>query len=161
MLARHQHVGGLDVAVHEPARVGGLERRGHLGHDLRRARRRQRAFGRDQRPQVVAGDEAHREVEHPVLLARPEDGEDVGMVERRREARLDDEALAEAAVARELRRDQLERHPAVQRELDRLVDDAHAAAPDHPLEAVAGDHGAEGGLDHDPFLPALSRPVGT
>ena len=37
ILGRHEHVGGLDVAVDEPAGVGGVERGGDLADDPHRA----------------------------------------------------------------------------------------------------------------------------
>src|SRR5215208_25208 len=103
------------------------------------ARRRQLALGVEQRPQVAALHEAHGEVELSVVLPRLVDGDHVRMVERRGEARLAEETGAEALVLRQLRRDQLERHGALERQVCRPVDDAHAAATDQRLDPVAGE----------------------
>ena len=65
------------------------------------------------------------------------------MIERGREARLAQEALAERAIVGELGRDQLQRDGAVERELGRPVDDAHAAAADDAVDPVAGQLGSE------------------
>ena len=56
-----QHVGRLDVAVHEPGGVRGVERAGDLRDDPRRPLRRERALAPHERAQVVAGDVAHRD----------------------------------------------------------------------------------------------------
>ncbi len=61
------------------------------------------------------------------------------MVDRGGRARLAHEALAEVGVLGELRRDQLQRDRAVEVELERAVDDAHAAAARDPQDAVAGE----------------------
>ena len=55
------------------------------------------------------------------------------------DARLAPEAVAEASSSAKLARQQLERHRAAERELRRLVDDTHAAAAEHPFDAVAAD----------------------
>jgi hypothetical protein len=65
------------------------------------------------------------------------------MVERGGELRLGEEAIAEALVLRELGRDQLERHLAVQSQILGEVDDAHAAPAEEGLDQVAGELGAD------------------
>src|SRR6202008_3736916 len=50
--------------------------------------------------------------------------------------------------------DELQGHGAVERLVDRLVDDAHAAAAHEPLEAGAGDHGADAGVEHGSVVTA-------
>ena len=52
----------------------------------------------------------------------------------------------EAHVLGQLGRDQLQRHGPLERQVDGRVDDAHAPAAEHPLDAVAGD-GADAGSD--------------
>ena len=80
-----QDVGGLDVAMDEPGAVGGVERRAELGDHAGRAGRLEGAALAHQRAQVPALDVTHRDVRDPVLLARVVDGDDVRMVDRRRE----------------------------------------------------------------------------
>ncbi len=65
------------------------------------------------------------------------------MVDRRREPRLGDEALAEARLARTLGGDELERDRPPERLLGRLVDDPHPAAADEPDDPVPGDDRAD------------------
>ena len=65
--------------------------------------------------QVAALDEAHRDVQLPVDLARVVDRDDVRMLERGRHPRLGQEALPERDVLGELRREQLQRDVAVER----------------------------------------------
>ena len=84
----------------------------------------------------------------PALLAGPVDGDDVGVVDRGGDARLALEALAEAGVAGPLRRDQLDRDGAAERELRRAVDDAHATATGDRLDAATGDLGAWEEIGH-------------
>ena len=54
--------------------------------------------------------------------------------------RLAHEPRPQLRVVDVRRVDQLQRDRPVERQLDRLVDDAHAAAPDQRDQAVAGDH---------------------
>jgi hypothetical protein len=65
------------------------------------------------------------------------------MVERRRQARLDEEALAKRGVLGQARCQELQRHRALQGQIVGAVDDAHAAAADQLLQPVAGDLGAD------------------
>jgi hypothetical protein len=60
-----------------------------------------------------------------------------------RQARLDEEALAEVAIGGEARGEQLQRKRAVEGDVVRAVDDAHAATAQHLLEPVAGDLGGD------------------
>ena len=61
------------------------------------------------------------------------------MVERRRDARLAQEALAEAAVLGELRRDHLQRHLPPQPSFLGTVNRAHPAPADERLDEIAGE----------------------
>jgi len=82
-----QDVRGLDVAVHQPARVRRVERGGYLRGDRDRALRLQRPVG-EQRAQVAAVDVAHRDVELAVGLVGVVHGHNVRVVEGGGEARL-------------------------------------------------------------------------
>ena len=155
-----EHVGGLDVAMHEPAPVRGVERARDLGEDVERALGRQPALPAQQRSHVAAVDEAHREVQLPVVLAGLIDRDDVRMVQGGGKARLLEEAAPEQLVPGQLGRDQLQRHRALEREVGRPVDNAHAAATDHRLDLVAGEaRAAVQGDAHDPA--PVSRSVAT
>ncbi len=82
-----------------------------------------------------------------VLLPRPVDRHDVRVVDQRGQPRLALEALAEGGIGGAIGRDQLERDRPVEVELDRPVDDAHAAAPRDRLDAEVAEDvtGREGG----------------
>ena len=66
------------------------------------------------------------------------------MLERRRQPRLAQEALAEAHVLGEVRREQLQRDVAVEREIVGAIDDAHPAAAEQRLDPVAGELASDG-----------------
>ena len=79
----------------------------------------------------------------PVDLARVIDRDDVRMRQRGGDPRLVREALPETGGFREIGRDHLQRGLAAQRQVVRLVDHAHPAAPDPRVEPVAGDDRAD------------------
>ena len=147
MLARQQHVGGLDVAVHEPGGVRGVQAGGHLGDDARGAPGGERALVLEAAVQVGPVDVAHDQVQAAVVLARGVHGHEVGMVDRRGQARLEREARAQARVARPVGGDHLDGDGAAQVELRRAVDDAHPAAAGDRLDPAARDLRAGGELE--------------
>jgi len=138
-----QDIGGLDVSVHETLGMGRVQRLCHLRDELHGARRIQRAVVGQEPGKIGALHVAHGQVQLAFCLTCPVDRHDVRMVERGGQLRLPQEALPEAAVLRELRRDHFQRHLA--RELFFLgpVDGAHAAAADQRLDPVAGDGAAQ------------------
>jgi hypothetical protein len=141
----HEDVGGLDVAVHDPARVRSVERVGDLDPELEDLRRRQRPLPDPllQRPPLQV---LHHQERLALVLADVVDGADVGVVERRGGHRLALEALARGLVVEQLLRQELERHRAVEPRVLRPANDAHAAATEPLEDAVVGDgppdHGA-------------------
>ena len=99
---------GLHVRVHQAARVGRVEGARHLRDQGRGA------FGLERLPteedaQILCRDKTHREEEATIVLPCLVDREDLGVVEGGRELRLAQEAIAEARVVSDLRRDELER----------------------------------------------------
>ncbi len=110
LLLVEEDVRRLHVPVHEAPPVGGVERTRHLGQDRQRPLGRERALALENALQVAPLHVAHREVELPVAVAGLVDRDHVRMVERRREARLAQEATPEVVVLGELGGDQLERH---------------------------------------------------
>jgi hypothetical protein len=134
-----EDVARLDVAVDQAAGVGGVERAGHLGHDGQGPGRGQAALAPQQGRQVHPVDVAHGDVEQPAVLAGLVDRDDAGMVDAGRDPRLAQEPPAEHVVGGQLGREHLERDPAVEAQLHRPVDLAHAPAPQAGLDPVAGD----------------------
>ena len=110
--------------------MGSVESAGYLGEDRERSLGRELALALEDRLQVAPLDVAHRQVELAVPLARLVDRDDVWVVERRREPRLLQKAGSEAFVLGQLGRDQLQSHWALERQIGRPVNDAHAAPAD-------------------------------
>ena len=106
-----QHVGGLDVAMHEAARVSRIEGARDLREDADRVRRVQAAVF-EAFSEVTPLDVAHGDEEE--FLGRPGlvDRDDVRMVDRRGQLRLVEEAVAERFVLGEAGSEQLERDAA-------------------------------------------------
>lgn len=73
----------------------------------------------------------------PWALAGLVDGDDVPVVERGRDLRLAQEPRAETCVLRQSRRQQLQRHGAIQPQVVGEVDDPHPASAQQPLDPVA------------------------
>ena len=135
-LAADEDVGGLDVAMHQAALVRGVERGGHRRDDAQHALEGQLAAV-DDLAQVGPGDEAHREVQDAAILAAAVDGDDVRVLERCREPSLRLEPPHRVRVLRVLGRDDLQRDGPVEVLVGRAVDDAHPAAIDHAVDAIA------------------------
>ena len=135
----HQHIRGLDVAVDESPCMGGVERACDLTDDVESTVELERAGLLEQPRQVDAVDEPRRQKELAVSLPHRIDRKDTRVVDRGREVGLAHEPVAESGIAGKPRRDQLQRHGAVECELGRAIHDAHAAAADHRLDAIPAD----------------------
>ena len=136
-----QDVGGLDVAVHQAARMGGVEGVGDAGHDPGRPPGRDLAALGDQVLQARALHVPHGDEEAALVVAGAVDRDDVRVLETGGDHRLAHEQLAETGVAGALGRDQLQGDLAPQLGVARAVDDAHAAPAREALDEVAGDDG--------------------
>ena len=147
-----QDVAGLHVPVDETSRVRGVERRRDLRHDLDRAIGRQRPPVRDQVPEIVSLEVAHRDVQDAVGLSGGVDGHDVGVLGGGRSLGLVDEALPERLVPRQVGTQQLEDDVATRRRLFGQVHGAHAALAEYRDDPVAGDLGADPGVAHRVFV---------
>ena len=123
---RDHGVGGLDVAVDDAARVGLLQRRGHLLPEVDDPVHVERA-AREELAQVLALDVLHGDEVRPVVDADVVDVRDVRVVEGRGGARLALEPLAVDLVDGQLRGQHLDRDGAVEPRVPRPVDLPHAA----------------------------------
>src|SRR5690606_20984907 len=118
---------------------------GHLVHDARRPRRRQRAARLDEIGERLALDELHREIDQAVgRLAEVIDAADVRVREPRRVARLAIEARDRVGIGVHPRMHHLERALAAHLHVLGQVDGAHPAFAELLDHVVAiGDHLAE------------------
>ena len=139
VVGSQQDVAGLDVTVHQPRRVDGIERIADLGCDPRGAIGAERSRAADERADVITVDVAHDEERDAVRLAGVQHGDHVRVLDRRRAARLAQEALLRLRVVEQLRSDDLERHGSPERDLVGAIHDAHAAAPDDVVDPVPGE----------------------
>ena len=139
LLGVDQHVARLDVAVHEAARVRGVERRCDLSDQRDRPRGLQPAVAAKHRAEIAALDEPHRDVDVPVRLAGGVDRDHVRMVDARGQLRFAQDAVARGLVVHEPRREHLQCDGSCQMAVDGAEDLAHATAPDQALERVPGD----------------------
>ena len=155
VVVAEEHVGGLDVAMHEPGGMCRVQRSRHLVDDRGGAGRLEPAGVADQLVQVGPRDPAHHEVQPPVLLAGLVDGDHVRVIDRGRHPRLALEALAEVAVGGVLGGDQLERDRAAQRDLGGAVDDPHPAAAGDRLDPAARDMSALEHVGHPSMLTRM------
>ena len=132
---------GRQIAVDDPLVVRGGEPLGHLARHLHRATDRQ-ASASEHVAKALAADELHRDERRALGFAHFVDRGDVRMLQRRRGLGLLHEAAAALGVGDELRKQHLERDFAVERRVDRSVDDAHAAAAELADERVVGQRAA-------------------
>ena len=137
-----QDVRWLDVAVHDTGGVGGVQRRGDLEDDRHRAWRGQGAESLENAVEVGALDHAHLQVHLPVDFAVIVDRHDVGFLQSAGDARLALHPLAEHRILAELGGHQLDRDRPLLHGVLGLVDLAHPAAAQQPLEVVGPEHRA-------------------
>ena len=136
-LGRDQDVAGLDVAVHDAVAVGEAEGGGHVGGDLGRPARVQRALGADDLGEAAALDVLHDDEVGAALLAPVVDGHDVGVVEVGRGLRLAAEPLDEGRVLGVLGEQDLDRDGPVEQQVPGQVHVGHAAPRQAPVHLVA------------------------
>ena len=108
----------------------------------------------DDQVQALALDELHGIEADIAVLADLEDRHDVGVVQPGRGAGLAAEPLLDQPVAGHLPRQDLQRHPAAQRDLLGLVDHAHAAPADLAEDPVVAD--LPQGRIRGPGIPGLA-----
>ena len=140
VLDRDQDVGGLDVAMNQPAAVGGVERGGELLEQLDCPVRLDRPVLDQHLAQVGAGDVIHHEEQHPLVLAGVVDPDDVRVVQRRGDPHLALEPLAELLVLGQRGGEDLQRIDPVQRDIGDAVDQSHPATADEVVDPVTADY---------------------
>ena len=116
----------------------GVEGRPDLADDAERAPQGEPAFVRKHRLEIAPVDAGHGDVEQAVLVPGVVDGNDAGVVERRGQPRLAEEALAEVRFA-ECRREQLQGGLASEPDVLGAVDDARRAAAELLDDPVAAE----------------------
>ena len=131
-----EHVGGLDVAVHHVVGVRVVQPVGSLGADLQDAGKGKGFLLLEEGFEVRPLQQFHDDVGSAPLLAQVVDGDDVHMVEVGRGAGLHVKPLAEVGVVGELAGHGLDGHFPVQDRVEGLVDDAHGAPADDPVQIV-------------------------
>ena len=159
--ARHQHVGGLHVAVHEAGAVRGVERVGDLLADADHVGDRAgRPCSSMRWRSVRAVDQLHHDVGDAVVVAGVVGRHDVRVDEPRRGDRLVAEPGAGRVVGGEVGAQDLHRDPARQH---RVVGDPHRGhpAPGERLDELvaAAEHTAGRGQFHGVIrVPAADAP---
>lgn len=128
----------LDIAVHQPRFVSGVQRQGHLLDDVHRTGGRQRA-GSQHRLEISPLDEAHGHEEPAVDLAEIVDRDDVRFLESRRDAGLPTESFGERFVVCEVGREHFDCDDALGGGVECLPDLAHAALPQQLTQLVAAE----------------------
>ena len=125
--------------------MGGVERAGHLLEQAQRPLGVE-GPGAQQLRERRAVDQPHGQEQLVPGLSDLVHVEHVGVLERGLHHALAADPVHERGVLRQLGPQDLQRDPAVERDLHGLVHHAHPAAPEHALDAIAADHRAD--LDH-------------
>jgi hypothetical protein len=131
-----EEVGGLDVAVHQPAHVRVVERGGHLPADVRGLRGRQPVVTVEHAAQAAAFEQLE-DHERQLVLAPVVDGHDVRMVQRGRELSLGPKPPEETGVVGERGMEDLDRHAAAEADVVGDVHPATRARADRRPQAVS------------------------
>ena len=147
-----QDVLRLQVAVHHLFAVRRIQGRAQLAGEFEPALERHTAGVVDQVGQILALDEGHGDVLHAAEIAQVVDAQNVLVGDAAGQQQLLLEAL-HGLRAGQLRAHQLERHGAVEFQVERLVDRPHAALAQQPFDAIAvGEHLAFGNVKHGPAV---------
>ncbi len=133
-----QHdVGGLDVAMDDAGEVGGVQGVGHVGRDLHRPRRTERAVLLKVFPKGLAPHQFHHDRVDALDRDRVVDRHDAAMVQSRRRPGLVAEPRDEAGIVGQVTVQDLDRHPPVQRQVEGAPDLRHPAGGQEIMEFVA------------------------
>ena len=154
-----EDVAGLHVAMDEPGRVRGVERRrpparrGSIA-----ALRLEAAVPPEELAQIGALDVLHREVEPAVLLAGAQRPDDVRVVEARRQPGLAQEPLPEPLVTREAVVENLQRDDATVCLVAGTVDPGHRTVTNERLDTKSRDGRARRQLRSHCRHPSMAAP---
>ncbi len=135
--AGQQHVGRLDVAVDDAARMRCVERLVDLLGDARGRNRLERPVLADDGGEVTAVDQLHDDERVARLHAVVEDIDHVGVIERRGRLGLLPETSDERGVAAILRAQHFDRHVAAKLRVVSAEDGRHPALAEQLDKAVA------------------------
>ena len=156
--ALDQQVSRLDVPVHKPLGVRGVQRPRGLAQQEHGDLRLEPAAFLYHLPQISTGYVPHYDVQQPVARPHVVNGNDVRMVHRSRDARFLEEARAEYIVAGQFGCQHLDRDNVTESRMLRLKDDAHAAAAENRPQAVTGELVADKRkFGHVQLLPTRDR----
>ncbi|KYF81321.1 hypothetical protein BE17_18495 [Sorangium cellulosum] len=127
---------GLDVAVHDAALVGALERAPHLLHERPRGGEAEAAAALEELGEREPAQQLHHEVRHGAVdSAVIHDLHHVRVRDPRRGPRLPVETRDEGGVGRHaLGTDELHRDVGVEGEVPRRPHDPHPALPERPQQ---------------------------
>jgi len=142
-----EDVVGLEIAMHDAARVRRTERSTDATRNVDRSYEREATLLRERIREAAPGEPLHDDVVTAVLeLSEVEDVDDVIVLDVARGARLVEEARDECRIPTEVREEHLDRHAPRDLRMLGQVDGAHAAladllrddvvvdrAPDHPF----------------------------
>ncbi len=131
-----QHVRGLDVPVHQPGGVRGVQRPGDLPEHVHRVGRAHRAAGGQPVAHVLAVHQAHIDVEPAADLAVVVDRDHMCRPQPGGQLRLGPEPGLELGVGDERRTEPLQRDRALTHRVKGAVHLAHPASADQLVDAV-------------------------
>ncbi len=148
--------------MNDAFRVSGVERVGELDAEIDGVVDRQRLAG-DRVAEQIAVEQLHDDELLSVVVGDFIDGADIRVAEAGRDARLVLKTKNSRVVRRALRRQQLDRHCASQRQIFSLVDDPDRTLAQFLENAVVGNGGANHlftyrPLEAVPFSPYEGKP---
>ena len=146
--SRHEDVARLDVAMHQPARMSGIEGVGDLGYETRRALWSERAAASEQPAEIDAVDVTHGDVQQSAVFADLVHRNHVWVLDLRSGIGFLFEASAEGGVGCQLWCDQLDRDESIRSSLTSSIHQPHATTSEHALDAVATELLARPQLSH-------------
>ena len=118
---------------------------GYLAHEIERSLRLEQFLVSQQLAQVRAFDVGHCEVEDAVLLTGGERGDDVRVVQVRRQLRLSEKAAAKPLIGRQTWVEHLHRGAGARCRVGSQVDSTGRPLGDERLEPKAREDGSDGG----------------